>query len=609
MESSTVVSALLTPTASQTSSFVEGQEIERKLAEAAPTSQILEGITLKEEGLSESSVIEALEQESTAAPSPEIKYEKKSVILKPAVIHDNIEVGLGSLPDQRRDMVVKKGGKLTLMLVGPSGYGKSCFINTLCATDLFSTDEARSPTNGVTIQVHDAELYENAFKLGLTIVDCPGFGDLIDNSNSWVPLCNFIDAQMRNFLFQEEQPDRRHIVDHRVHACLYFVSPTRRGLKKLDIITMRELSKRVNLIPVIAKAEGYTQSEVERLKMTIRQTLASNGIHVCKYLLERGGTASIENEYPYTIIGANGVFKNKLGQTVRGREYPWGVSEPENEQHCDFVKLRDLLMREHMLDLITSTEQHYEKYRSEVLRFRLFLAEQRAKGEPLSVKASSESSEVLNMFSVPGYQPEVEGINSLKQLQTIPQRDIEKLTMEYSPIFLQRVAQLKARMSEIVVVQDHKFKEWKRTLFAKQESLNEEIEKIQKRAMRLSDIVNSLRGVMESGSTLTTDYSGSATTASESNESTEDSYDNNRDGEEDEEKDDDSFGYSNAKGTFEADSDAERETLTMHTKRRSRKTSTTASYQESMSDKAHLKSSGKGRRISSFRLRGNKGHM
>jgi len=36
----------------------------------------------------------------------------------------------------------------------------------------------------------------------------------------------------------------------------------------------------------------------------------------------------------------------------------------ENEDHCDFKKLRQLLIRTHMLDLISSTEEtHYETYR------------------------------------------------------------------------------------------------------------------------------------------------------------------------------------------------------------------------------------------------------
>ena len=30
---------------------------------------------------------------------------------------------------------------------------------------------------------------------------------------------------------------------------------------------------------------------------------------------------------------------------VRARRYPWGIVEVENEDHCDFVKLREALLR------------------------------------------------------------------------------------------------------------------------------------------------------------------------------------------------------------------------------------------------------------------------
>ena len=43
----------------------------------------------------------------------------------------------------------------------------------------------------------------------------------------------------------------------------------------------------------------------------------------------------------------------------------------ENEAHCDFRKLRSLLIRTHMLDLIhTTEEQHYENYRLEQMETR-----------------------------------------------------------------------------------------------------------------------------------------------------------------------------------------------------------------------------------------------
>jgi hypothetical protein len=32
------------------------------------------------------------------------------------------------------------------------------------------------------------------------------------------------------------------------------------------------------------------------------------------------------------------------GKKVRGRQYPWGVVEVENPEHCDFVKLRSAVV-------------------------------------------------------------------------------------------------------------------------------------------------------------------------------------------------------------------------------------------------------------------------
>lgn len=56
------------------------------------------------------------------------------------------------------------------------------------------------------------------------------------------------------------------------------------------------------------------------------------------------------------------------GKPVRGRQYAWGVAEVENDNHCDFKKLRSLLLRSHLLDLINTTEQeHYENFRDQKL--------------------------------------------------------------------------------------------------------------------------------------------------------------------------------------------------------------------------------------------------
>lgn len=76
-------------------------------------------------------------------------------------------------------------------------------------------------------------------------------------------------------------------------------------------------------------------------------------------------TQELINAMPFSVIGSTGWVKNSSGNIVRGRLYPWGVAEVEDESHCDFKKLRSVLIRSRMLNLIQTTEDiHYEAYRA-----------------------------------------------------------------------------------------------------------------------------------------------------------------------------------------------------------------------------------------------------
>ena len=56
-------------------------------------------------------------------------------------------------------------------------------------------------------------------------------------------------------------------------------------------------------------------------------------------------------------------------KNVRARQYPWGVVQVENENHCDFTKLREMLIRTNMEDLRDTTHgRHYELYRKDRLK-------------------------------------------------------------------------------------------------------------------------------------------------------------------------------------------------------------------------------------------------
>lgn len=107
---------------------------------------------------------------------------------------------------------------------------------------------------------------------------------------------------------------------------------------------------------------------------------------------------------PFSIIGSTEDVRTPDGRVVKGREYLWGVAEGlhalvsswclgvsadldtyivENETHCDFRKLRSLLIRTHMLDLISTTEEtHYENYRQQQMETRKF-------GEPKAKKSDN----------------------------------------------------------------------------------------------------------------------------------------------------------------------------------------------------------------------------
>jgi cell division control protein 12 len=141
---------------------------------------------------------------------------------------------------------------------------------------------------------------------------------------SWKPVVEHIEAQSQAYLNHEMRADRSNVDDGRVHVALYFIEPTghsyvyththahtrdrereyvyvfvcvfvcvcvcvcvcvrvcvcvcepdgggggRARLKALDVVAMRELGSRVNLIPVIAKADTVTPADMAAFKQRVR---------------------------------------------------------------------------------------------------------------------------------------------------------------------------------------------------------------------------------------------------------------------------------------------------------------------------------------------------
>nr|XP_021138404.1 septin-4 [Columba livia] len=293
---------------------------------------------------------------------------------------DKEYVGFATLPNQVHRKSVKKGFDFTLMVAGESGLGKSTLVNSLFLTDMYRDRKLLNAeeriTQTVEITKHVVDIEEKGVKLRLTIVDTPGFGDAVNNTECWKPVADYIDQQFEQYFRDESGLNRKNIQDNRVHCCIYFISPFGHGLRPLDVEFMRALHQRVNIVPVLAKADTLTPTEVERMKNKIREEIDQYGIRIYQFpecdsdedeefkLQDQ----ALKESIPFAVIGSNTIVEAK-GRRVRGRLYPWGIVEVENPSHCDFVKLRTMLVRTHMQDLKDVTrETHYENYRTQCIQ-------------------------------------------------------------------------------------------------------------------------------------------------------------------------------------------------------------------------------------------------
>ncbi|CAG7967342.1 unnamed protein product [Penicillium nalgiovense] len=307
----------------------------------------------------------------------------------------------------RRKKNVKKGIQFCLMVCGASGTGRTTFVNTLCGKQVLEGKDAddaanahleegvrikpvtvgqlkSSPAHGAYLKaintdtgMAELELDEEGTRISLTIVDTPGFGDQIDNEARHVhTIVGYLERQYDDILAEESRIKRNpRFRDNRVHVLLYFITPTGHGLRELDIELMKRLSPRVNVIPVIGKADSLTPAELAESKKLIMEDIEHYRIPVYNfpYDIEEDDEDTVEENaelrglMPFAIVGSED-FVEIDNRKVRARQYPWGVVEVENPRHSDFLAIRSALLHSHLADLKEITHDFlYENYRTEKL--------------------------------------------------------------------------------------------------------------------------------------------------------------------------------------------------------------------------------------------------
>ena len=283
------------------------------------------------------------------------------------------------LAKQHLGRLEKQGEGITIMVVGESGSGKTSLLRNLFQTQNLDWGEGPgSRTTSIKEQTISFLMADNAHAarngkadgavpFTARLVDSPGWGDTLSLRRSFGTVTRFIDSQFEAALKAERQVDRpmpqeRDSLAGPVDVVLYVFSPHR--CKEIDLQFLQLLSKRVNVIPILAKADTMTSSELAGYKHEITQQLESAGIEVahpplaviCADVTQGDGTV-VERRYPEDALDR------------RGRRYPWGLALAEHEStHSQLAKLRRLLLTEGLLELRQASAIRYEEYRRRALR-------------------------------------------------------------------------------------------------------------------------------------------------------------------------------------------------------------------------------------------------
>jgi septin 7 len=146
---------------------------------------------------------------------------------------------------------------------------------------------------------------------------------------------------------------------------------------------MKRLHDRVNIIPVIAKADTLTSEELRLFKKSIMQDIINEKIKLYEFPDVNNDENKLSKIYkdkvPFAVVGSNFVLE-RATKRARVRQYAWGTVDGkhlspfilfkfsfllvEDEAHSDFIALRNMIIKTNLNDLRDVTHNiHYETYR------------------------------------------------------------------------------------------------------------------------------------------------------------------------------------------------------------------------------------------------------
>lgn len=306
-------------------------------------------------------------------------------------------IGISNLPNQHCCSSTKKEHAYNIMVAGSKGLGKTTFLNNLVRKNIFTNSqfldckeeqnkklqffENKKETPGkeyeiqenlivydgteemsktwfenhkMTFEYTKTEIVERGIKIHFSVLEVDRIGDSIDNENVHIPIVDFINKKYLEYYNNEQSKRRDSIKDERIHVCLYFFEPVGHDIGEIDLKNMEEISKICILIPVIGRSDMYTVEERKLIKLKFLETLATREIRFFKK----------STNFPFFIIGNH---IDEFG-IIYERQYPWGSINANNKYMSDTEDLKNLIVRDQLLDVIEESELFYKRFRNQFIR-------------------------------------------------------------------------------------------------------------------------------------------------------------------------------------------------------------------------------------------------
>ena len=167
-------------------------------------------------------------------------------------------------------------------------------------------------------------------------------------------------------------------VDKIVHCCLYFVMPHR--FLAIDKYFLKRLQNEVPVVPIIAKSDTLTNSELQEYRHWLNEEFKLNKIDVYSFdfaakqhsdddgILRTKNSTSFFEDLAYVPLPRNRNKGDCLAVVGRDGFYPWGSSRAHNPDHSDLNMLRDSLLSEHTEAIVDLAKAKYAVYRERRLK-------------------------------------------------------------------------------------------------------------------------------------------------------------------------------------------------------------------------------------------------